>query len=201
MFHPSLAVRNATTLLAGAVLHADPDPEDRLKILQDLLENCIFASLKACAVTWLREELLLAGGSTAGNTNTNTPFATTEAVELLQYIIFPDLQALQEEATATVAEDEAMAVLLEYWMQNGPFLLQAANFAYFLFRSEQFRTTVVPPGMGPAIGQRYVEPLVQAATKLRNKLAEDEMPDKAELEHVLLDLEVLASRLQSLELS
>ncbi|KAF4974402.1 hypothetical protein FDECE_18669, partial [Fusarium decemcellulare] len=56
VFHPSLRVRNAATVLAGLILHADPDEDDRLSILEDLLENCMFSSLQACAVTWLREE-------------------------------------------------------------------------------------------------------------------------------------------------
>lgn len=214
MFHPSLPVRNAATSLAGAALHADPDPEDRLKILQDLLENCMFASLKACAVTWLLEEIIAADKGVEAEAQrtgagkaaaSSTPFATTEAVEQLQYAIFPDLQALQQDVTAT-AEDEAPAILLEYWIQNAPFLLQAANFAYFLFQSKRFRATVVPPGMGPAIGQRYVEPLVQTATRLRQRLEEGsgklaETAKTTDLEHISLDLEVLASRLKSLELS
>ncbi|EFX05212.1 yap-binding protein-like protein [Grosmannia clavigera kw1407] len=212
MLHPSLPVRNAATSLAGAVLHADPDPEDRLKILQDLLENCMFASLKACAVTWLREEIIAAGNGTGARAQkataaaTSTPFGSTEAVEQLQYAIFPDLQALHQNVTASTPENDARAVLLEYWIQNSPFLLQAANFAYFLFQSERFRATVVPPGMGPAIGQRYVEPLVQAAMRLRRELDDGggkvaETAETAELEHISMDLEVLASRLQSLELS
>ncbi|KAL1836554.1 hypothetical protein VTK73DRAFT_5022 [Phialemonium thermophilum] len=49
VYHPSLAVRNAACALAGAVLHDDPSEQDRLRILEDLLENCMFANLKACA--------------------------------------------------------------------------------------------------------------------------------------------------------
>ncbi|OAA55030.1 putative protein family, YAP/Alf4/glomulin [Niveomyces insectorum RCEF 264] len=231
VFHPVLAVRNAATALAGAVLHANPDAEDRLKILQDLLENCMFASLRACAVTWLREEILLAAaadiptgsGSGSGSEATSSasaaaggssPFAGTEAVEQLQYAIFPDLQALVNAAPASSDEDEVRA-MLDYWQQNAPFLLQAANFAYFLFRSERYRSTIVPPGMGPAIEQRYVEPLLQAATRLRSVLDDGSGSGSGskraaggdggeaghEPLHMVLDLDVLTNRLGNLKLT
>ncbi|CAK7242562.1 MAG: YAP1-binding protein 1 [Sporothrix thermara] len=238
VFHPSLAVRNAATTLAGAVLHANPDAEDRLKILQDLLENCMFASLKACAVTWLREEILAAtSATTMTTTNTltetaavtadttpitpitpTTPtnfssslFGGPDAVEQLQYTIFPDLQELQDKSAAASSDADVDAALLEYWMQNAPFLLQATNFAYFLFCSDRFKNTAVPPGMGPAIEQRYVEPLLQAASRLRS-LAEAEgaggdghshehHTQDGPLQSAMLDLDVMCSRLSSIKFS
>lgn len=203
VFHPTLAVRNAATTLAGSVLHANPDAEDRLKILQDLLENCMFASLKAVAVTWLREEIVAATADTAGD---KSLFGGPDAVEQLQYTIFPDLQSLA--AAASSDDSTASSTLVEYWMQNSPFLLQAANFAYFLFCSDKLKATVVPPGMGPAIEQRYVEPLLQAAKKLRSLAGDDDGKDGHShshegggLEHVVLDLDVLTSRLSSINFS
>lgn len=217
VFHPSLAVRNAATTLAGAVLHANPDAEDRLKILQDLLENCMFASLKACAVTWLREEIVAAtaagekkdGGAPSASPGSSfssaSLFGGPDAVEQLQYTIFPDLQLL-----AAADSDEASSTLVEYWLQNAPFLLQAANFAYFLFFSDRLKATVVPPGMGPAIEQRYVEPLLQSATRLRSLLGDGEAGGHSHnhnheegdgLQHAVLDLDVLSSRLSSIAFS
>ncbi|CAK7215598.1 YAP1-binding protein 1 [Sporothrix curviconia] len=221
VFHPSLAVRNAATMLAGAVLHANPDAEDRLKILQDLLENCMFASLKACAVTWLREEIVAATAAAENEKTASSPsslFGGPDAVEQLQYTIFPDLQALQDKNAASAdARADVDAALLEYWMQNAPFLLQAANFAYFLFCSDRLKDTVVPPGMGPAIEQRYVEPLLQAARRLRSLAGEegsingqghshdhdhDHSHTEADpLQHAVLDLDVLSSRLSSVTFS
>ncbi|EPE03124.1 yap-binding protein [Ophiostoma piceae UAMH 11346] len=214
-FHPSLLVRNAATSLAGAVLHANPDAEDRLKILQDLLENCMFSSLKACAVTWLREEIIAAAANDASATGSErTLFGGADAVEQLQYAIFPDLQELQvaraSSSTASGDEDDDTA-LLEYWMQNSPFLLQAANFAYFLFCSDQLKGTVVPPGMGPAIEQRYVEPLLQAAKRLGKLLGdgadghahdhekEKEAETASPFQHITMDLDILTSRLGSIK--
>ncbi len=179
IYHPDLPVRNAAISLAGSVLHGDPDEDDRLKILEDLLENCMFASLKACAVTWLREEIMAAPAGSR--------FSTTEAIEQLQYAVFPDLLSLKE------MDHDAF---LEYWVQNSPFLLQAANFAYLLFCGDKY-TAVVPPAMGPAIEQRYAEPLVNAASAFLSSSGNAEEG----MEHVVLDLSILVDRLKSLKLS
>ncbi|CAK7268467.1 YAP1-binding protein 1 [Sporothrix epigloea] len=225
VFHPLLPVRNAATMLAGAVLHANPEPEDRLRILQDLLENCMFASLKACAVSWLREEIVAATATTKAVTApaeakeaaavqsspASSLFGGPDAVEQLQYAIFPDLQALQAKSSSSdVAEPMPDTALLEYWMQNAPFLLQAANFAYFLFCSDQLKETVVPPGMGPAIEQRYIEPLLHAASRLRSLVSQEtndqdhshshEHDKDSTLRLALLDLDVLSSRLSEIRL-
>lgn len=148
VFHPSLPARNAATTLAGLVLHADPDDRGRLKILEDLLENCIFSALQASAVTWLREEIII-----AQKTNADNVFASTEAVEGLQYLLFPDLSGLR---------DKDDAALWHFWAQNHPYHLQVANFARFLFKGPKFKH-VVPAGTGAAIETRYVEPLLDAA--------------------------------------
>lgn len=149
VFHPDLQVRNAATNFAGAILHSDPDDHGRLEILQDLLENCAFAALKACAVTWLKEELISAQKSTTFNV-----FSSSEIIERLQYDIFPDTSPLKSDS------DEQ---LLDYWVENGLFLLQVANFAYFLF---QGRKDLVPAGVGAAVDQRFAEPLLEAAERL-----------------------------------
>lgn len=151
VFHPSLNTRSAATTLAGHILHADPDDADRLRILDDLLENCIFPSLQACAVTWLREEIVLAAKEKLEN-----KFATPECVESLQYSLFPSLDYLTK-------EDERE--LAEYWAQNHPYHLQVANFAYLLFKGKDFGH-LVPGGMAGAVGERYVQPLLEVGKKM-----------------------------------
>ncbi|KAK5627957.1 hypothetical protein RRF57_003672 [Xylaria bambusicola] len=89
VFHPDIQVRNAATRFAGTLLHCDPDDESRLDILQDLLENCQFASLKACAVQWLQEEII-----SAKKDNVSNIFSKPEVIEKLQYEIFPDSNLL-----------------------------------------------------------------------------------------------------------
>lgn len=151
VFHPNLRVRNAATVMARVVLHADPDEDDRLTILEDLLENCMFSSLQACAVSWLREEMV-----TARKAGSKGRFSSPECLESLQYTMFPDLTHLAE------ADEEA---LLEFWTQSSPLLLQAANFALFLYGGNDYKG-LAPAGMAAAIEHRYVEPLLQAAKRL-----------------------------------
>ncbi|KAI2617257.1 DUF1760-domain-containing protein [Hypomontagnella submonticulosa] len=150
VFHPDIQVRSAATTFAGSLLHAEPDDQVRLDILEDLLENCMFASLKACAITWLKEELLA-----AKQKNLSNRFSSSDVIETLQYSLFPDLLPLKDMDTEA---------LIEFWAQNHLFLLQVANFAYFLFTGFK---DLVPAGMGAAVGQRFVEPLVAAAEKLQ----------------------------------
>lgn len=185
VFHPSIHVRNAAVTLAGLVLHDDPDDGDRLKILEDLLENCVFATLKACALTWLREELIA-----AHKTKSNNVFSSTQCIDQLQYHIFPNLVSTLKEA--------GPEALLEYWIDNSAFLLQAANFAYFLFASDSCRE-VVPDATGAAVEQRYVEPLLAAAARLEEQIKKEAEGD-ASAQGVLLELNILQTRLKAIPL-
>lgn len=191
VFHPSIHVRNAAVTLAGLILHDDPDDADRLKILADLLENAPFASLKACALTWLREELLAAqkdkGTASTTTTTNNNIFATSQCIEELQYSIFPNLVDTLEKAGPDA--------LFEYWTENSAFLIQAANFAYFLFASDVLKE-VVPGAMASAVEQRYVEPLLAAAARLEERIKKD--GDDQGAQSVLLELDILQTRLKGL---
>ncbi|KAK6208163.1 YAP1-binding protein 1 [Pestalotiopsis sp. IQ-011] len=173
VFHPDIQVRNAATNFAGTILHSDPDDQGRLEILEDLLENCGFASLKACAVTWLKEELIEAKKSSSSNV-----FSSSDIIERLQYDIFPDSIALKSES-----EDQ----LQDYWAQNGLFLLQVANFAYFLFEGNK---DLVPAAVGAAVEQRFVDPLIEAAERL--------LKVEGIASQDAMDLTILVDRLKSL---
>ncbi|RWA12909.1 hypothetical protein EKO27_g2218 [Xylaria grammica] len=175
VFHPDIQVRNAATRFAGVLLHSDPDDESRLDILQDLLENCQFAALKACAVQWLQEEIIA-----AQTNNVSNVFSRPEVIERLQYDVLPDVRSV-----ASFDSDG----FLGYWGENQTFLLQVANFAYFLFNS---RTNLVPSAMGAAVEQRFAEPLITAVTKLEKFEGLDG--------HDRMQLNVLVDRLRSLNI-
>lgn len=151
VYHPSLHVRNAASSLAGAILHADPDSHDRLRILEDLLENCMFTNLKACAVTWLREEMIAA--ASASDSSPDNVFTSSDALDSIQYAVFPSLAFLKEEDQST---------LVEYFTQNAGFLHAAANFAIFLWGGDGPYKELVPEGMDSAVGERWAEPLLSA---------------------------------------
>ncbi|KAK7949596.1 hypothetical protein PG988_016235 [Apiospora saccharicola] len=177
VFHSDLQVRNAATTYAGLVLHSDPDDHNRLDILEDLLENCMFATLKAVAVTWLKEELLAANKEGAPS----SCFKGTEVLDHVQYFIFPNMQELKE------MDQQGLA---DYWEQNNIFLAQVANFGYFLFSSGL--KSVVPSGMAAAVAERFVDPLVNGAEKLR---AADGLGEGEKME-----LAILVDRLRSIPL-
>ncbi|KLU87400.1 hypothetical protein MAPG_06400 [Magnaporthiopsis poae ATCC 64411] len=193
VYHPSLGVRNAASTLAGQVLHADPDDEDRLRILEDLLENCMFSNLKACAVTWLREELAAAldAKTTTTTSTSRSPFAGPEAVEHLQYLVFPDMQ---------FAREMDRDAFVEYFLQNAPFILQSVNFAILLFRSaDDHFGRLAPPGMRAAVEERYVRPLLAAVAAFEEEggKAPGDDDDHA-VAHVAMEVSILGASLRRL---
>ncbi|KAK4232037.1 YAP-binding/ALF4/Glomulin [Podospora fimiseda] len=153
LFHPNLPVRNAASTLAGLVFHSDPSDEDRLKILYDLLENCGFATLKARAVAWLKEELISA---TSGDNP--SLFSTTQALETLQYVVFPNLDFLGEDSEGNGGGKKE---IVEFLSGNLQFLLQALNFGLFLWGGQKLGE-YVPDNMDAAVRERWYEPLVRA---------------------------------------
>ncbi|KAI8662624.1 hypothetical protein LRP88_06836 [Fusarium phalaenopsidis] len=185
VFHPSLRVRNAATVMAGIILHSDPDEDDRLSILEDLLENCMFSSLQACAVTWLREEMIA-----ARKAGSKGRFATPECLDGLQYTLFQDLVYLN---------DTDSVELWEYWVQNAPFHLQVANFALFLFGGQDYKD-LAPAGMAAAIEHRYVNPLLSAAKKLREAVEKKELDGQEVEGEVLMQLGILTDTLERVPL-
>ncbi|KAH6984931.1 YAP-binding/ALF4/Glomulin [Ilyonectria sp. MPI-CAGE-AT-0026] len=185
VFHPALRVRNVATVLAGLILHADPEEDDRLSIMEDLLENCMFSSLQACAVTWLREEMIAARKS-----GSKGRFSNPDCLDALQYTLFQDLVHLND--TDSVA-------LWEYWVQNAPFHLQVANFALFLFGGKDYKD-LAPAGMAAAIEHRYVRPLLSAATTLKSAVEKKEIDGEGAEGEVLMQLGILTDTLERVPL-
>lgn len=184
VFHPNIRVRNTATFMAGSVLHADPDENDRLAILEDLMENCVFSTLQACAVNWLKDEIIA-----AQKADGKGHFAGPECFDKLQYTVFPDLKHLDGADAST---------LWEFWTQSSPFHMQVANFALFLFSGKGSKE-VVPVGMATAVEHRYVEPLIQAAKSLLESLDKKEIAEKG-ADEASVQLELLTDTLKILPL-
>ena len=205
LFHPDIQVRNAATALAGTVFHGfEPDPAKRFEILEDLFVNCEFAPLKACAVQWLKEEMISArkagagvaassssSSTTAPSQPTSNPFTSPDNLDRLQHYIFPDLTPL----SGSGSESESLP---EFWAANGVFLLQAANFAYFLFAG--FREAL-PSGMGAAVEHRFADPLIAAAAKLESpaRTGDGAGPENGEGEGGLSTLGFAVDRLRDVQ--
>jgi hypothetical protein len=198
LYHPSIQVRNAASVLAGLVLHANPEDDDRLKILEDLLENCMFATLKARAVAWLREELLAAVPSAQKQQQRKPPpnlFATPQALETVQYVVFPPLASLLDLPTLG---------LVEYLTANAPFLMQAVNFALFLWGSsssgapetESRWKHVLPANMEATVRERWLEPLREVVERVESERESGELgKEGVELGPLGGELEVLRERM------
>ncbi|KAG6041536.1 hypothetical protein E4U41_003696 [Claviceps citrina] len=184
VFHPNVRVRNASTVIAGSILHANPDEDDRLSILEDLLENCMFSSLQACAVSWLREEVIA-----ARKNNSKGRFSSPDCFDAVQYTLFPSL---------TYLEEADMETLLEFWAEGSPFHLQVANFALFLFSSDYKH--LAPAGMAAAIEHRYVQPLLRAATRVIDALKEGQVEQPRDHGGAVMELTVLKDRLERVPL-
>ncbi|KAK3357622.1 YAP-binding/ALF4/Glomulin [Lasiosphaeria hispida] len=206
LYHPRIHVRNAASTLAGLVLHADPSEEDRLRILYDLLENCMFASLKAQAITWLRKEIIAASASktpaqqpaSSPEADTITPptptasiFTTSQAIETVQYVVFPNLNSLR---TQDAAE------LVEFLGQNTPFVLQAVNFGLFLWGGAGKWAHVLPDNADATVKERWLEPLVDALDRVQKSIEGGELEGE-ELGSLRFDLDVLGERLRRLEIA
>jgi hypothetical protein len=218
LYDPQLQARNAASVLAGLVLHSDPSDDDRLKILEDLLENCMYANLKARAVVWLREELISASAalSTSG---ASTPrqqsqqqqqqqpqnlFATPQALETVQYVVFPSLDSLLDLPTPD---------LVEFVVANMPFLMQAVNFALFLWGSSSgdrnSETTsssrwrhVLPANMEAAVEERWVKPLREVVERVERERKSGEFGQEAvpvDMGILEGDLSLLRERISRLE--
>lgn len=183
VFHANLRVRNAATVLAGQILHTAPEDE-RLAILEDLLENCMFSSLQAAAVTWLKEEIIAAKKS-----ESPSKFASPDCLETLQYTLYPDLTSLKS---------NDIDALLEFWAEGSPFYLQAANFAMFLFSGDLYRG-LAPVGMAATMEHRYVEPLLAAAKTMMDALEKKEVAVEGHGDS-LMQLDILKDRLGRIQL-
>lgn len=179
VFHPAPKVRQAASILAGLVLHRNPDDADRLRILEDILENCSFPALSACAVSWLREELMR---SLTGSEPANR-FSTPEALEHLQYCVFPNLASLLDASP----ED-----IWDFWAQNAAFHLQVTNFAYFVFQPA-YRNRAVPDGMRAAVEERYLKPLRHVSSVVKKIASQEKLDGKATM--LAMEADILGSRI------
>lgn len=199
LYHPRLHVRNAASTLAGQIFVADPSDEDRLRILQDLLENCTFGSLKALAVTWLRDAIR---DTPRPDRSINGPapsvFATQEALETLIPVVFPRLWKLEKLELLEVAD---------FFGQNMSFLLQAANLGLFLFWTETRWSHVLPRRSDETVRTRWFNPLSAAVERLNEAAAGAgelilgglDAKHEARLGRLRTDLGVLAERLANLK--
>jgi hypothetical protein len=176
---PSPTLRYAAHSLTSAILHAHPVDRLRLTFISDTLEHCPYETLKASAVSWLKEELV-----TAQERKSENVFGTTLALAAAQPYLFPDTSALAEANEKELEEELA---------QSFPFHMAVLNFIY-LISNKQF-SNVVPPGMMAVVEEIYLGPLRAAQTKA---LAAQQDGQEGGIDHAhgfTFDLQLLGDRL------
>ena len=146
---PSPSLRYAAHVLTSSILHAHPVDRVRLTFITDTLEHCPYESLKASAVSWLKEEII-----TAHDRKSENVFASTAALGAAQPYLFPSTSALAE------ATDEE---LVQELTQSFPFHMAIVNFLYFL-GGKQY-SDLAPSGMMTIVEEIYLGPLRSAEEK------------------------------------
>jgi hypothetical protein len=147
--NPSPTLRYAAHVLTSSILHAHPVDRLRMTFISDTLEHCPYETLKASAVSWLKEEII-----TAQERKSNNVFSSTVALAATQPYLFPDTSGLSEATDEEVIQELAQAF---------PFHMAVVNFLYFL-GGKQY-TQLIPPGMTAVVEEIYLGPLRQAQEK------------------------------------
>ncbi|KAG9242191.1 YAP-binding/ALF4/Glomulin [Calycina marina] len=172
--------RYAAHILTSSLLHAHPTDRTRLTFITDTLESCPFEALKASAVSWLKEEMIIAHERANENA-----FSSPVALAAAQPYLFPDTSALEEGG-----DEEVIQELAQSW----PFHMAVLNFLVFV-TGEGYKH-LVPPGMMGVVEEIYLAPLKKAQVQAVEALeggAETELGRSKEA--VGMELELLGERI------
>lgn len=178
---PSPSLRYAAHVLTSSILHAHPVDRLRLTFITDTLEHCPYESLKASAVSWLKEEII-----TAHERKSNNVFASTVALAAAQPYLFPATSNLAE------AKDEE---LIQELAQSFPFHMAVVNFLYFI--GGKLYAHVVPSGMMAIVEEIYLGPLWSAEEKAVSALGSGglDMALGKDVADVKVELQLLGERI------
>lgn len=176
---PSPTLRYAAHVLCSTILHAHPTDRLRLTFISDTLENCPYETLKASAVSWLKEEII-----TAQERKSENIFASSVALAAAQPYLFPDTSEL---GTATPEE------LIQALGQSFPFHMAVVNFIFFI--SGETYSHAVPSGMMSVVEEIYLEPLRAAQAKSVSALEAGEPESLVDAAISGLDLQLLGERI------
>lgn len=150
---PSPTLRYHAHILTSSVLHSHPSDLVRLAFIRDTLEHCPYENLNACAVGWLKDEILAANNHRVEHSKKPSVFATPVAIDTTAPYIFPDLvQTLKPPLTP----ESRSALKL-----NFSFYLASLNFYYLLLSSQNIRDAldVVSLHKKHDVSRRFLAPL------------------------------------------
>jgi hypothetical protein len=178
--NPSPNMRYTAHVLTSSILHAHPVDRLRLTFISDTLEHCPYESLKASAVSWLKEEII-----TAHDRKSENVFSSTVALGAAQPYLFPDTSAL-----AGATDDE----LKQELTQSFSFHMAVVNFLYFI-GGKQY-SHVVPSGMTAVVEEIYLGPLRAGQEKVLKILDRGKGKEVGgDLQETRVEFEVLGERI------
>ncbi|RKF64602.1 putative yap-binding protein [Erysiphe neolycopersici] len=173
---PSPSLRYVAHMLSSSILHAHPVDRLRLTFIKDTLENCPYETLKASAVSWLKEELI-----TAHERNSNGVFASPAALAATQPFIFPSTSGMLEADNNELVEE----INASY-----PFHMAVLNFFVFLSGNKYLK--FLPTRMLNVAEELYIRPLKTACERLLDLESKNPKPD---FDGTQVELQLLEERL------
>lgn len=183
---PSPSLRYCAHLLTSRVLHAHPDDRVRLTFITDTLEHCPYENLKASAVSWLKEEIII-----ARQRGSSDVFSSATAIASVQPFLYPDFRALDQ------------AELKDTWEElqsTFPYIMAVVNFTIFM--AGDIYEDVVPPNSYNVCEEIFAGPLRRACTKGKVALQDNTWLsglDEEESRRSICDLELLEERLVTMQ--
>lgn len=129
---PSAPLRYHAHLLTSRLLHAHPNENLRLSFINDTLQHCPYETLKASAVGWLKDEILLAASNNNNNNNTDK----AEADDYATSSIFKTTPArLLEICSPYLFHNPSSLAAMSHaeFLAHRPFFLAVLNLCYFFF--------------------------------------------------------------------
>jgi hypothetical protein len=196
---PSPTIRFHAHYLTTAVLRSHPKDVTRFAYIRDTLEHCPFESLKASAVSWIKDETVAANKPVTGNgkqaadanalaaveDDTLSLFASPIPLSTLCSDLWPDLSAEYNFSTSDSSPDTTTAIeepQQAYFLllANYGFYAATLNFLLLLLRSQYLHANLNIKSLleEGEILKNFVHPLRDAAAHYEtlSKLEGDDEP-------------------------
>lgn len=142
---PSSTLRYQAHLLTSGLLHHHPDPAARMAFIKDTLENCPYETLKASAVGWLKDEILLSQQklvpphASTTDTPSDEPIKATAHDEeediFMSANTLPSLAPCLLLNPSTLIEGHSRDAAYGIFAHYQPFFLAVLNLLYLLLSS------------------------------------------------------------------
>ena len=166
---PSPVLRYHAHLLTSLLLHLNPSENSRLAFIRDTLEHCPFENLKASAIGWLKDEILVAEKAEQDKTEPiakDSLFGTSAVLIALAPFIFLNPEKLIEGQSITDSYATFQA--------HQPFYLAVLNLLYLLLSSATLSSRLQMAEVAKENElPRFLDSLLQAVKKFQSSISND----------------------------